>query len=168
MHMKLAKSLGLLSGVLLVLAGPQAAGAKEPIPDAHLARFVGRVCPHCDDCQEINDTFRECLHRGEADPCDTTRCIENIMTTAACRLVNTEGPDHCDTRPVVPAASAIRQIGRTHRCRSNVGWHTWRTRWIGCTTCTSIRTRVRCDHATCAGDPFEPDSFVGVRHRCGC
>ena len=169
--MRIVTKRGFLLSVLgFGLAALTTAGFAGPAPlsDAELDRIVGSVCPHCDNCANINDTFFECLHRGQRDPCDNTRCIENIMNTDACTLVPTEGPDNCNTSPTVPAASAIRQIGRTHPCNSTVGWHVWRVRYVGKTTCTGITTRVRCDHATCTGTPFEPDSFVGVRHSCGC
>ena len=32
--------------------------------------------------------------------------------------------------------------------------------------CQHTRYRVRCDTANCAGAVFEPDSFVGVKHKC--
>jgi hypothetical protein len=116
--------------------------------------------------------FLECLHRNFWDACQTSRCIENILLAASCSMIKEDAPNDCNMHVTDPPATEVRQIGRTHSCLSDVKWHTWKTLWYARNagadpkSCTSMRYRVRCDTDVCDGDPFEPDSFVGVRHDC--
>jgi hypothetical protein len=153
-------------GLAAALALPSPAFAAQPLAQNELTLFVGARCPHCSGCDPVSATFLECLHRGRRDPCDSTRCIENIMVSATCALLGTNGDDACTVKETKPKTWEVRQIGRTHSCSSNVDWHVWMTLYQGNPDCPATSWRVRCDTNVCTGDPFEDDSFRYPRREC--
>ncbi len=131
----------------------------------------------CDNCHTLSDNLYECYHLEtdpNSTPCSTTKCIQNILTSATCDYKGDDWPcrkSRCDTTFLYPLepGEIIQIVHQTSCPGGTVDWEIWYKIYEGCTGCWLQQPPYEkaCEVSWCDFNPTDEVYYRGYKKECG-